>query len=268
MKTLISTLLLCTLVSGLHAEELVIKGSDTIGAKLAPMLVEEYKIKHPAINFAIAAEGSATGIAALIENTAQIGMSSRPATSAEIATAAAKGVKLQPTAIAFDGIAVVVNTQNPVSKFAKKQIEQIFTGDVTDWPSVGGSSGKIAIYTRNTSSGTYKEFSVLAMNKRDYADSVQKMAGNEQIMKEVGTNAAGIGYVGMAYVGAPGTKAVAIDGVEPSIANVKAGKYQFARELYLFTNGAPSGEAARFIEFILSPEGQKIVAKVGFVAIH
>jgi phosphate transport system substrate-binding protein len=265
MKKFLSTLLLCTLTSGLQAERLVIKGSDTIGAKLAPVLVEEYKVKHPEINFEIAAEGSATGIAAVIESTAQIGMSSRPATAAEIAGAAARGVKLQPTVIAFDGIAVVINSKSPLSNLTKKQIEHIFTGDFTDWSSIGGSSGKIAVYTRNTSSGPYKEFSVMAMNKRDYANSALKLAGNEQITNEVGTNPAGIGYVGMAYVGAPGTKAVSVDGVEPSVANVKSRKYQFARELYLFTNGSPSGEAANFINFILSQEGQKIVEKVGFV---
>jgi len=193
-------------------------------------------------------------------------MSSRAATATEVASAAAKGGKLQATVIAFDAIAVVVNTRNTLAKFTKKQIEHIFTGDVTDWSSIGGPSGKIALYTRNTSSGTYKEFSVLAMNKRDYALAAQKMAGNEQITSEVGSNPAGIGYIGMAYVGAPGTKAMAIDGVEPSSANVKAGKYPFARELYLFTNGAPSGGTAKFIDFILSPEGQRVVAKVGFVS--
>ncbi len=77
-------------------------------------------------------------------------------------------------------------------------MEQIFTGDVTDWSAVGGSGGKISVYTRSTSSGTYSEFKELAMKKRDYAPDSQKMAGNEQIASEVSKNANGVGYVGLA----------------------------------------------------------------------
>ena len=94
-------------------------------------------------------------------------------------------------------------------------MEQIFTGDVTDWSAVGGSAGKISVYTRNTSSGTYSDFKELAMKKRDYAPSSQKMAGNEQIASEVGKNPNGIGYVGLAYTNASGVKTMPIDGVLP-----------------------------------------------------
>lgn len=267
MKRVFLTVLLCSLVVSLQAEKLVVKGSDTIGAKLVPMLAEEYKAAHPDVSFEIAAEGSTTGIAAIIDGTAQIGMASRPASATENSTAQSKGVKLQPTTIAFDGIAVIVNAHNTLSSLSRRQIEQVFTGGVTDWSAVGGAPGTISVYTRNTSSGTYKEFQALAMSKRDYVMSSQKMAGNEQIAAEVGKNPAGVGYVGLAYLDASGIKAVSIDGESPSAANVQAGKYPFARELYFYTNGAPSGEAAKFIAFVLSPEGQKIVAKVGFVAV-
>lgn len=267
MKKAVVLSLLCGLTTLLHAEKLVIKGSDTIGAKLAPMLAEEYKAQHPDVSFEIAAEGSTTGIAAIIDNTAQIGMASRPASATEIATAQAKGVTLQPTTIAFDGIAVIVNASNGVSSLTRHQIEQIFTGGVTDWSAIGGAPGAISVYTRNTSSGTYKEFQALAMHKRDYAQSSQKMAGNEQIAAEVGKNPAGVGYVGLAYLDAEGIKAVGVNGQVPTADNVQAGKYPFARDLYFYTNGKPTGEAAKFVEFVLSPAGQKIVAKVGFVAI-
>ncbi len=90
--------------------------------------------------------------------------------------------------MAYDGIAIIVNANNPLKALTQKQVEQIFTGDVTDWSAVGGKAGKISIYTRNTSSGTYSDFKDLAMKKRDYAGSSQKMAGNEQIAAEVGKN--------------------------------------------------------------------------------
>src|SRR5437870_7489723 len=206
------------------AERLVIKGSDTLGAKLVPQLAEHFKAEHPGTTFDIAAEGSTTGIAAIIDGTAeigmssrrakegsttgiaaiidgtaQIGMSSRPTKPEEVAAAKAKGVNFKETIVAYDGIAVIVNAANPVKGLTKKQVEQIFTGDVTDWSAVGGSGGKISVYTRNTSSGTYSEFKELAMKKRDYAPDSQKMAGNEQIASEVSKNPNGVGYVGLAY---------------------------------------------------------------------
>jgi phosphate transport system substrate-binding protein len=269
MKKILFTLsLLCSAASLLRAEKLVIKGSDTIGAKLAPMLAEEYKAKHPDVSFEIAAEGSTTGITAIIDGTAQIGMASRPAKATEDSGASAKGVKLQPTIIAFDGIGVIVNSANPVTSLTKKQIEQIFTGDITDWSALGGTPGPISIYTRNTSSGTYSEFKELAMNKRDYAGSSQKLAGNEQIAAEVSKNSNGIGYVGLAYLSADGIKAVGVDGAVPTAVNVQAKKYPFARPLFYYTNGNPIGETSKFIEFTLSTIGQQTVSKVGFVPIR
>src|SRR5260370_20255246 len=182
MKKLLLTLVALTVGTLLaRADTLVIKGSDTLGAKLVPQLAEEFKAQHPGTTFNIAAEGSTTGISAIIDGTAQIGMSSRPTKPEEIAAAKAKGVNFKATIVDYDGLAVIVNAANPIKALTKKQVEQIFTGDVTDWSAVGGSGGKISVYTRNTSSGTYSEFKELAMKKRDYAPDSQKMAGNEQI---------------------------------------------------------------------------------------
>ncbi len=248
------------------AQKLVIKGSDTLGAKLVPTLAEEYKASHPGVSFEIAAEGSTTGIAAIIDGTAQIGMSSRRAKPTEMSAAQAKGVSMKPTIVAYDGIAVILNSGNPVSALTKRQVEQIFAGDITDWSAVGGAAGTISIYTRNTSSGTYSDFKALATKNRDYASSSQKMAGNEQIVAEVAKNPNGIGYVGLAYMSEPGIKAAAIDGSVPSKATVLAKKYPYARPTFYYTNGEPTGEAKNFIDFTLSDEGKKIVEKIGFVA--
>ena len=265
-----SLLLLITLAAAsvCFAQKLVIKGSDTLGAKLVPTLAEEYKATHPGVSFEIAAEGSTTGIAAIIDGTAQIGMSSRRAKNTEDSAARAKGVTLKPIVVAFDGMAVIVNANNPLAKLTLRQVEQIFTGDVKDWSAVGGKPGKISIYTRNTSSGTYSDWKDLAMKKRDYAPSSQKMAGNEQIAAEVAKNANGIGYVGLAYVHAAGIKVVAIDGVAPTKETVLAKKYAYARPTFFYTNGEPSGEAARFIEFATSDAGQKIAETIGFVPLR
>src|SRR4030095_14046789 len=134
----LSLITIISLMGSAYADRLVIKGSDTLGAKLVPQLAEQFKAQTPGTTVDIAAEGSTTGIAAIIDGTAQIGMSSRRAKPAEISAAAAKGVNMKPTIVAYDGIGVIVNSSNPVSNLTKKQVEQIFTGDVTDWNAVGG----------------------------------------------------------------------------------------------------------------------------------
>ena len=116
---------------------------------------------------------------------------------------------------------------------------------------MGGTPGKISIYTRNTSSGTYSDFKELAMKKRDYAKGSQKMAGNEQIAAEVGKNKNGIGYVGLAYIKAAGIKVVPIDGTAPSAGTVRNKTYAYSRPTFYYTNGEPSGEAKAFVDFTL-----------------
>lgn len=268
-KLILTSLLALGLGLSAHAEKIVIKGSDTLGAKLVPMLAEAYKAKNPGTTFEIAAEGSTTGITAIIDSTADIGMSSRRARSTEVSAAAAKGVKMHPSIVSFDGMGVIVNVNNPIKSLTKRQVEQIFTGDITDWSAVGGPAGKISIYTRNTASGTYQDWKDLAMNKRDYAKSSQKMAGNEQIAAEVGKNKDGIGYVGIAYFKAPGIKVVPIDVggklVLPTKETVQNKTYPYARPNFFYTNGAPTGKVAAFLDFVWGPEGHKVIEQVGFV---
>jgi phosphate transport system substrate-binding protein len=266
MKKLLSYSLLALLsLCVAKADNLVIKGSDTLGAKLVPQLAEAYKQAHKDVNFSIAAEGSTTGIAAIIDGTADIGMASRRAFPAEMADATSKGRTLKPTIVAYDGIAIILNNANPIKKLSKKQIESIFTGEVTDWSAVGGSPGAISVYTRNTSSGTYSDFKKMAMSAKDYAGSAQKMAGNEQIAEEVGKNPNGVGYVGMAYLTAAGIHPVAVDGVLPTQETVRSKTYPVSRSTFYYTNGTATGLAKDFLDFTLSPEGQKIVLQVGFV---
>lgn len=265
MKKTVLFLAAIAAAASAQAQKLVIKGSDTLGAKMVPLLKEAYIAKNPGVTFEIAAEGSTTGIVAIIDGTADIGMSSRRARPTESSAAGAKGVTLKPTIVAYDGIGVIVNSANPLTKLTKRQVEQIFAGDITDWSAVGGQPGKISIYTRNTSSGTYQDFRDLAMNKRDYASSSQKMAGNEQIASEVAKNKNGIGYVGLAYLHDPGIAVVAINGVLPEPQHVVSRKYELSRPTFYYTNGEASGEAKKFIEFTLSDEGRAVVEKTGFV---
>lgn len=240
-----------------------IRGSDTLGAKLVPQLAEAFKKQGGKVSFDIAAEGSSTAFTNLASGTAEIGMSSRKVKADERTLCRSKGVSIVEFEVAWDMISVVVNKNNPVSDLSKKQLLQIFAGDIKDWSEVGGTPGPISVYTRNTSSGTYKDFIGLAMKGREYGKNSQKMAGNEQIAAEVGSNPNGIGYVGYAYSGAKGLKVVSIAGSLPNPAAVKS--YPLSRPTFLYTSGEPAGTTKEFVDFCLSPAGDAIVSKAGFV---
>jgi len=250
-------------------ETIVIKGSDTLGAKMVPQLAEAFKAKMGklgvAVSFEIAAEGSSTGVASVIDGTAEIGMSSRDPKAKEVAKAKTNGIDMVPLTMAKDGIAIIVNEANPLTGITLEQIELIFSGDVTDWSGISAQTGDISAYTRNTSSGTYAVFQQMAMSSRDYGSDTQKMAGNEQIAAEVAKNPNGIGYVGLAYINTPGIKVLPVNGAAPDTA-----AYPIARPLYYLINKAKklSPLANDFIGFSMSPEGQAIVNRVHFLPLY
>lgn len=250
-------------------ETIVIKGSDTLGAKMVPQLAEAFKAKMAAhgvdVAFEIAAEGSSTGVASVIDGTSEIGMSSRDPKDKEVANAKSKGVDMKTVTVAKDGIAIIVNEANPLESITLEEVELIFSGDVTDWSGITAQTGDISAYTRNTSSGTYAVFQEMAMGSRDYGTDTQKMAGNEQIAAEVAKNPNGIGYVGLAYISTPGVKVLPVNGAQPEDSN-----YPIARPLYYLINKgkALSPLANDFIGFSMSPEGQAIVNRVHFLSIY
>jgi len=266
MKRITTFLATAAMASMVSAQTLSIKGSDTLGAKLIPQLAEAFKATgNKDIKFEIAAEGSTTAFPALANGTAQIGMSSRKVKDDERTFCKTKGVYLEEHPICHDMLCVIVNKNSPLTKLTQDQVAKIFTGQIKDWSEIGGAPGKISIYTRNTSSGTYKDWQKIAMGGRDYPSTSLKMAGNEQIAQEVAKNKNGIGYVGLAYSKTSGTKALPIDGVEPIAKNAK--KYAFARLCYLYAPDKPSAEADAFMKFIESAPGQEIVRKVGFIPV-
>ena len=250
-------------------ETLVIKGSDTLGAKMVPQLAEAFKAKMQAqgvdVAFEIAAEGSSTGVASIIDATAEIGMSSRDPKDKEVAKAKTKGVDMKTITVAKDGIAIIVNESSPLDSISLEEIELIFSGDVTDWSGISTQTGTISAYTRNTSSGTYAVFQKLGMSSRDYGADTQKMAGNEQIAAEVANNPNGIGYVGLAYINTPGVKVLPVEGAAPD-----SPEYPLARPLYYLLDGNKelSSAANDFIGFTFSPEGQAIISGVHFLPVY
>ncbi|MEI6674714.1 MAG: phosphate ABC transporter substrate-binding protein [Verrucomicrobiota bacterium] len=266
MKTIITLITAAAMLAVANAQTLSLKGSDTLGAKLVPQLAEGFKAAgNTNVKFEIAAEGSTTAFPALANGTAQIGMSSRKVKDEERTFCRTKGVYIKEHQICYDMICVIVNKNSPVAKLTKAQVAKIFTGQIKDWSEIGGAPGKISIYTRNTSSGTYKDWQKLAMGGRDYPSSSLKMAGNEQIAQEVAKNPAGIGYVGLAYSKTAGTKALAVDDVEPLAKNAKG--YAYSRPCFFYAPDKPTAEAATFMTYIESAAGQDIVRRVGFIPV-
>jgi len=266
MKKTLAIFAAASLFAGANAEEkIVIKGSDTLGAKMVPQLAEAYKEAGQEANFEIAAEGSSTAFTHLQASPSEIGMSSRNIKDSEVEAFTAKGMEIKDWIAAYDMIGIIVNEKSSISDLTLEQIEGIFTGDITDWSEVGGDAGPISVYTRNTSSGTYKSFQEMAMNERDYGADTQKMAGNEQIAEEVAKNANGIGYVGLAYTDKDGIKAVAVDGVELKPEN--AADYAVARSLHYYTvEGQLSEAGAKFLAWATSDEkAGEVVERVGFI---
>tara|TARA_B110000208_G_scaffold8135_1_gene10497 strand:+ start:3965 stop:4792 length:828 start_codon:yes stop_codon:yes gene_type:complete len=270
LRNLVTLAAALTIGASLNATEtIVIKGSDTLGAKMVPQIAEEFKAQMAKegieVSFEIAAEGSSTGVASVIDGTAEIGMSSRDPKKKEIAKAKSKGVDMNTITVAKDGIALIVNEASPLESISLEEIGMIFSGDVTDWSAITAQTGSISAYTRNTSSGTYAVFQKMAMDSRDYGSDTQKMAGNEQIASEVASNPNGIGYVGLAYIHTPGVKVLPVDGAQPDAKN-----YPLARPLYYLTNASKplSPIAQKFVDFSLSPEGQEIVKRVHFLSIN
>jgi len=272
MKTRFS-LALCTMAAFLFlypqgpalaaGKDITIKGSNTV-LPVAQIAAEEFMDRNPGITISVQGGGSGVGIASLLDKTTDIADSSRKIKKEEIAKAQAAGVNPHEIVIALDGIAVVVHPANKVSALTRAQIKDIYTGKVSNWKEIGGPDAKIVTVSRDTSSGTYEAFETLAINKEKVRPDALTTASNQAVAQTVAQTPGAIGYVGHGYL-TNKVKDVTVDGVKCTKQNIQSGTYPLARELYMYTNGKPSGNVARFVEFVLSRDGQKLVEEEGFV---
>jgi phosphate transport system substrate-binding protein len=242
-----------------------IKGSTTV-LPIAQAASEVFMEKNPSIDISIQGGGSGVGIASLIDKTTDIANSSRKIKKEEIDKAKAAGVSAFENEIALDGIAVIVNNANPVKALTKDQIKAIYTGKISNWSQVGGKNEKIVVVSRDSSSGTYEAFDELALNKERPRPDALTTASNQAVAQTISQTPGAIGYVGIGYL-SERLKAITVDGIACTKETVISKKYPLARSLYMYTNGAPAGDVKKFVDFVLSKEGQKIVAEEGFVGL-
>ncbi len=254
----------------LASAAVTVKGSDTM-VILAQRWAEAYMKQHPQKRVEVTGGGSGVGIAALVNGTTDIADASRPIKDEEKAKVRER-YKVLPTetAVARDGVAVYVNEANPIQQLTPEQLRRMYTGDVTNWKDVGGADAPIVLYSRENSSGTYVFFKEHVLRNDDYAATAQTLPGTAAVVNAVAKEKNGIGYGGAAY--AKGVKEVPILGADgqahrPTAQEVLSGKYPLSRPLFMYTRGAPTGEAKAFIDFCLSPGGQAIVKDVGYFPI-
>lgn len=243
-----------------------IEGSDTM-VNLGQAWAEVFQTDNSGVMISIKGGGSGTGIAALINGTVDLALSSREMKDEEIADANDRSIDPEEIEVAKDGIAVVVHSDNPVSDLTMDDLGRIYRGEVTNWSELGGDDAPIVLLSRDSSSGTYEYFKEAVVGKEsEYAKQAKLLPSTQAIIEETKGNRNAIGYVGIGYV-VPEVKVVAIDGIEASIDAARDGSYALSRGLYFYGNGAPAGVVKAFVDWVLSPEGQKVVEEQGFVPV-
>lgn len=283
------------------SEVFVIQGSNTIGARLMPALIEAFagSIGATAVTLVgsqqeevevrlqtetggtlasirVHSHGSGTAIPGLISGQALLGMLSRSIDDKEVEALKAAGIPdLRATpnehVLALDGVLVLSAPGNPVKSLSMEQVSGIFSGAITDWAAVGGQPGRIQVYARDDKSGTFDTFNslVLKSRKATLTAEARRFESSEELSDSVARDANGIGFVGFAYLRNAKALEIANDcGITygPTVFNVKTEQYPLSRRLFLYKTGIPQGSvAARLVDFVSSPAAQEVVRTEGFV---
>jgi phosphate transport system substrate-binding protein len=242
---------------------IVIKGSTTV-LPVAQGTLEAFMKQNPGVQMSLSGGGSGEGIKALIDKTASIGNSSREIKKEEIALAESKGVKPVAHVVAYDAIIPVVHPKNKISNLTIDQLSQVYQGKITNWKEVGGDDLKIVVISRDSSSGTFETWDYFVMKKAKVTPKAQMLASNGALVTAVAKNRYAIAYLGMGYVNKT-VKPVQVNGISATTKTALSKEYPLSRELYMYTDGEPAGDTAKYIAFVKSAEGQKVVADEGFV---
>ncbi|HPD57274.1 MAG TPA: PstS family phosphate ABC transporter substrate-binding protein [Smithellaceae bacterium] len=245
------------------ADSIVIKGSTTV-LPIMQAAVEAYMKANPGVQISVSGGGSGEGIKAIIDKTTDIAMSSREIKKEEIELAKTRGGNPVEHVIAHDALIPIVHPRNKVSNLTIDQLSQIYQGNITNWKEVGGEDLKIVAISRDSSSGTFESWDHFVMKKTKVTPRAQMLASSGAVTTAVAKNRYAIAYVGIGYLN-KNVKALSVNGVKGTAETALSKEYPLSRELYVYTNGEPVGEIAKFIAFLKSKEGQKIVGKVGYV---
>jgi phosphate transport system substrate-binding protein len=254
-------------------------GSDTM-VNLAQAWAEDYGKVAPGVSVEVSGGGSGVGIAALINGTAEIANSSRQIEPEEAEKAKkASGKEPKEFLVGYDGLAIFVHKDNPITEISMEDLGEIYreSGKIESWGQIGvakipgAQNEKIIRVSRQNNSGTYHYFREVVVGKKaDYKAGSLDMNGSKDVVELVGKTPGAIGYSGLGYA-TPAVKIVKVakkkgeTSILPSIATVLDKSYPIARPLYMYTPGEPSENAKKYLEWIMSDAGQKVVEKSGYV---
>lgn len=214
--------------------------------------------KHPEITINVQGGGSTAGIQATFNKTCLIGSSSRNLKVSE------RGLKV--TLIALDGIAVIVHPDNPVDNLNIEEIKRIFSGKINNWYALSGKDEEIIPVTREEGSGTRGSFEDMIMCDEAISDACLVQDSNGAVREIIATTPQGIGYISVGLVDER-EKAIAINDIRPTLANLITCKYRFSRPFLLLMLEEPKDDAKKFIDYVLSEEGQNILKNDGLVPV-
>jgi len=251
-----------TATTGLSGS-LTVAGSTTVlplNQEWARLMMEA----NPDLRISVSGGGSGHGVKSVGAGEVDIGASSRDVKSSEMESYP----DIEPVAIAMDSIALVVHPSNPITDMSTEDIAKIYAGEITNFKEVGGPDMKIDVYTREEGSGTRSSFEEQVLEKAEitiFGGALVKPS-NGEMRAAVAGNDRGFAYLSLGYLDGA-IKPLTVDGVEPSIDNVKSGSYSISRKLYLITKGAPSDLEQAFIDFALSNDGQAVVTDGGFISV-
>jgi len=251
-----------------ESRTVVVDGSTTV-FPIASAASDFYMDTHPDDTIMVTGTGSGTGIASLIAGTADIAMASRAMKDTEKTDLPGWNEII----VAGDGIAIIVHPSNNLTQITLADIMGIYNGTYSNWSELGGADLDMVVINRESTSGTRGFFHEFIMQETDFREDayIVEKNSNGAIATEVGNTPASVGYVGLGYL-SESVKALLVENdaevyVEPTVQNVLDEVYPISRSLYFYTNGAPTGLALDFINYILSPTGQAIIADEGFVPV-
>lgn len=239
-----------------------INGSTTVGP-IADAFAEVFKDKY---DISVKKTGSGDGAAALVDGTCDIATMSRFMKIDEYKKSVEKGIMPCCHTIAYDAVVPIVHPSNPVKTITITKLHDIYAGKITNWRDLGGPDKEIVVISRDTSSGTYETFVHFVMGKDKMGEKVQTVTGSPDMHARISSTDGSIGYVGLGFIDEK-VKALEVNDVPANTKTIMGGEFPMARPLFMFTNGYPvmGSPVFKFITFALSPEGQEILSKKGFV---
>ncbi len=257
-----------------------VKGSDTM-VNVAQAWAEEYKKVDPSVEIEVSGGGSGVGISALSKGNIQIANASRNMKSQEIQLVRQNtGKEPVEFILGFDALAIFVHKDNPINQLSFEQLAQIYAenGNITRWSQLGitipgQKNDKIVKISRQSSSGTYEFFRQVVLHNQDFKLGTLDMNGSKEVVELVGRTKTAIGYSGMGYASKEVkmlniSSAVNLPPVAPTIENVQNRSYPLARSLLIYTLGQPEGAVKKYIDWMMSMEGQQILVTNGFVPLQ